>query len=70
MLLYYCLWLRAYTHIYITDIVKIVHEDYTVLMPKQLGEAQSLYLLAARCVLLTFVGVVIPAKYKVTESMT
>ena len=39
MLLYYCLWLHAYTPIYITDIVKIVHEDYTVLTPIQLGEA-------------------------------
>ena len=28
----------VYTHIYITDIVKIVHEDYTVLVPKRLGE--------------------------------
>ena len=46
MLLYYCLWLRVYTHIYITDIVKIVHEDYTMLTPKQLGKA-SLELLAA-----------------------
>ena len=39
MLLYYCLWLHVYTYIYITDIVKIVHEDYTVLTQKQLGEA-------------------------------
>ena len=39
MLLYQCLWLCVYTHIYITDNVKIEHEDYTVLMPKQLGEA-------------------------------
>ena len=66
--LYYCLWLRVYTHIYITDIVKIVHEDYTVLTPKQLGEP-SLLFLAAWHMLLTFVGIVIPAKYKVTESM-
>ena len=28
-----------YTHIYITDIVKIMHEDYIVLMLKWLGEA-------------------------------
>ena len=28
-----------YTHINITDIVKIVHKDNTVLTPKQLGEA-------------------------------
>ena len=48
-------------------IVKLVHEDYTVLTPKQLGEA-SLQLLAT-CVLSTFVGIQIPAKYKVTESM-
>ena len=69
MLLYYCLWLHIYTHIYITDIVnKIMHEDYTVLTPKRLGDA-SLQLLAA-CVLLPFVGVIIPAKYKITEGMT
>ena len=42
--LYYCLWLHDYTHIYIID-VKIVCEYYTVLMPKQLGEP-SLLLLA------------------------
>ena len=39
MLLYYCSWLRAYTHIYITDIVKIQHKDHIVLTPKHLGEA-------------------------------
>ena len=57
-----------HTSNYITDIVKIVHKDYTVLTPKRLGEA-SLYLLAA-CVPLTFVGIVIPANYKVTESIS
>ena len=68
LLSYYCLWLSIYIHIYIiTGIVKIVHEDYTMLTPKRLGEA-SLQLLAA-CVPLTFIGVLIPAKYKVTESM-
>ena len=36
------LWLHVYTHIYITDAVKIVNEDYTVLTPKQLGEASLL----------------------------
>ena len=50
-----------YTHINTTDIVKIVHEDYTVLTPKAVGEA-SLQLLAA-CIPLTFVSVIIPAKY-------
>ena len=55
-ILYYCLQLCVYTHIYITDIVKIVREDYTVLTSKQLGEA-SLQLLTA-CVPLTFIGVV------------
>ena len=44
--LYYCLWLRVNIHIYITDIIKTVHEDYTVLTPKQLGKP-SLLLLAA-----------------------
>ena len=57
-----------HTSNYIMDIIKIVHEDYTVLMPKRLGE-DSLYLLAA-CVPLTFVGIVIPANYKVNESIT
>ena len=59
------------THIHtftLQMLFKIVHEDYTVLTPKWLGEA-SLYLLAA-CVLSTFVGIVILAKYKETESMT
>ena len=63
--LYYCLWLCIYTHIYIiTDVVNVVHVDYAVLTPKQLGEA-SLQLLVA-CVPLTFIGGLIPAKYKVT----
>ena len=57
-----------YTSNYIMDIVKIVHEYYTVLTSKRLGEA-SLYLLAA-CAPLTFVGIVIPANYKVTASIT
>ena len=50
---------------YITDIVKIVHEEYTLFTPKGLGEP-SLWLLSA-CVPSTFVGIMIPAKYKVTK---
>ena len=45
---YYCLWLRVYTHIYITAIVKIIQEDYTMLKLKQLGEAS---LLVAGCMM-------------------
>ena len=54
--------------LYYRYVIKIVHEDYTMLMPKCLGGA-SLQLLAVYLPL-TFVGVIIPAKYKITESMT
>ena len=69
MKLYYCLWLCVHTHIYIIDIVKTVHEDYTVLKSKQLGEASLNLVAGCKVFAVNLVGIVIPAKYKVTESM-
>ena len=48
------------------DVVVIVHEDYTVLTPKQLGGV-SLQLLTA-CLPSTLYGILIPTKCKITES--
>ena len=49
-------------------VVKMVHDNYTVLTPKRLDET-SLQLLAAY-LLSNLFGVPIPAKYKVIESTT
>ena len=62
--------LCVYIHIYVIDtyVIKMVHGDYTVLTLKWLG-GDSLQVLAAY-LLSSLFGIPIPAKYKVTESMT
>ena len=52
----------------VTYVVKIVYEDYTVLMLKRHG-GDALQVLAV-CLLSTLLSIAIPAKYKVTESTT
>ena len=58
-----------YTHLHYRY-CKTVHEDYTVLKPKQLGEASLNLVAGCKVFAVNLVGVLIPAKYKVTESMT
>ena len=49
-------------------VIKIVYEDYTVLMLKHLSG--DFFQVLAVCLLSTLFSIAIPAKYKVTESTT
>ena len=67
MLVYYSLYLDTRTHLYYKYVVKIVNEDYIVMLKHLCGA--SLQLLAA-CLLSNLFISAIPEKYKVTESTT